>query len=263
MVGYYVTYFTVMSVIGYIYESIAMTLWSGKWENRGFLYGPVIPIYGYGSLIGVFIFNYLMPSYSLTVVFLAGFFGSMLLEFPTSVILEKLFHAYWWDYSSAPLNIQGRVSFFSSLGFGIGALIIIYVINPVLFPILDSINPNVLNFLGYLFVALFTADTTLTVCVLTSFEEKVSGVINFVDDHMENAVENINPKGRNIKGALKFTKENIIDTGVDRIYDSMDGFYHGAISRIKGFKDNGSDKVHIIKSIIKDRIDKIRKEDER
>ena len=121
-------------------------------------------------------------------------------------------------------------------------------------------NPSLLNFLGYLFVTLFTADTTLTVCVLTGFEQKVNGVVNYIDDHMGDAVDNINPNGKNIKGALKFTKENVIDVGVDKIYDSMDGLYHGAISRIKGFRSGGSDKIHNIKSKIKSRIDKIKKE---
>jgi len=263
MIGYFVTYFTIMSVIGYIYESIAMTLWSGKWENRGFLYGPAIPIYGAGSLCSVIIFNYLFTSYSPTLVFVVGFFGSMVLEFPTSVVLEKLFHAYWWDYSSAPLNIQGRVSFFSSLGFGLAALIIVYLINPRLLTYLDSIDKNKLDILGYIFIIIFTADTTLTVSVLTSFEQKVNGAIKFIDEYLDEKVDNINPKDRSLKGALKYTKENFVDAGADRLYDSMDSLYHGAISRIKGFRSSGSDRIHSIKSKIKNRIDKIKNEDER
>lgn len=251
MLNYYFTYFTIFSIIGYIYETIAMTLWSGKWENRGFLYGPVIPIYGVGATFGTILFSKYIPNYTPTLVFVIGFFASAILEYPTSVILEKLFHAYWWDYSSAPFNIQGRISLFSSMGFGLGAIVIIYVINPILLPLLESIDVNLLQLISLLAMMLFTIDATLTICVLGDFEKKVINLQDFVDGYMDEQVKNINPKGRNIKDALKFTKESIIDRGAEKLSESMDVVYHSAISRIKGFKSHSSETIHLIKNSIK------------
>lgn len=59
-----------------------------------------------------------------------GILGSIVLEYGTSWALEKLFHAYWWDYSSMPLNINGRVCFPYSVGFGVAGLIVVYFIAP-------------------------------------------------------------------------------------------------------------------------------------
>lgn len=263
MIAYYIVYFTITSFIGYIYECIAMTMWSGKWENRGFLYGPVIPIYGYGALIGLVLFEYFIKDYSVFTVFVTGFVGSIVLEYPTSWALEKLFHAYWWDYSSAPFNINGRVSLFSSLGFGVAALIIVYIINPILWPFLLGLNIKLISVLSYIFIVLYAVDTTLTVSVLSGFESRVQSIELFINERLTDKVEDINPKGRNIKGAIRYTKDNIIDSGVDKAVNTMDYFYHETISRVKGFKNSSSDIIQIIKSKIKDKVDSIRNRHER
>ena len=76
----YFVYFVIFSFFGWIYESIYCTIKSKRWENRGFLYGPLCPIYGAGG-VGI---------------------TAIVLEYGTSWTLEKLFHAYWWDYSEMP-----------------------------------------------------------------------------------------------------------------------------------------------------------------
>lgn len=259
MISSYIVYFVVMSFVGYIYETIAMVLWSGKWESRGFLYGPIIPIYGFGCFIGLLVFDNLVVEYTPLIVFLAGFFGSIILEYPTSVILEKLFHAYWWDYSIAPLNINGRISLFSSIGFGIGALIIVYIINPNVWPIILNLNETLVSVLSYVFIALISIDTTLTVSMLSNFNEKVNAVNNYINTHLDDAIDSANPKGRSIKGAIIHTKESIIDTGVDKAVSRMSVISHMAVARIKKFKDTPEG----IKNRIRDKIINIREKDER
>ncbi len=263
MLSYYVVYFTIMSFVGYIYECFAMTLWTGKWENRGFLYGPIIPIYGVGSVIGLIVFGQVFTEYTPTFVFCVGFFGSALLEYPTSWTLEKLFHAYWWDYSSAPLNINGRISFFSSLGFGLAAIIIVYIINPHLWPFILNVNNRLIEIISYIIVVIISVDATLTISVLSSFEDKVSIANNYINEYLSNTVENINPSGKNLKEAIKYTKENVIDTGAEKVVDTMNFLYHGAISRIKGFRNSSNEGISVLKSKIKNRINNIRKKNER
>ena len=109
----YFVYFIIFSCMGWIYESIYCTIRAKKWENRGFLYGPLCPIYGAGGVaitaIADFISVHTDATFTWWQIFLVAFFGSIVLEYGTSWALEKLFHAYWWDYSSMPLNINGRV----------------------------------------------------------------------------------------------------------------------------------------------------------
>lgn len=106
-----------------------------KWENRGFLYGPLCPIYGAGGVaitaIADFISAHTDATFTWWQIFLVAFLGSIVLEYGTSWALEKLFHAYWWDYSSMPLNINGRVCFPYSVGFGVAGLIVVYFIAPL------------------------------------------------------------------------------------------------------------------------------------
>lgn len=108
---YIIAYF-VFSVLGWVWESIYCTAEKRKWQNRGFLYGPLCPIYGFGSVIGLLFYDLIsygiIPSLSWWMILIAGFFVSILLEYPTSYILERKFHARWWDYSDLPLNINGR-----------------------------------------------------------------------------------------------------------------------------------------------------------
>ena len=240
-----------------------MTLWSGKWESRGFLFGPIIPIYGIGAFIGLIVFTINNPNASKLVVFLTGFIGSIVLEYPTSVILEKLFHAYWWDYSIAPFNINGRVSLFSSLGFGIAALVIVFVINPILWPFLLRANPVLIEVLSYIFVCLVVVDTTLSVCVLKGLENRVNGINEMINERLGSVVENINPKGRNLKHVVIKTVDSVEERDIDRLVGSMGKLHQYAIYKIKGFSKSSSNRINSIKSKIKERIDIIRNRNER
>ena len=116
----FVLYFIVLSFIGYIYETIAMTIWSGKFDNRGFLFGPIIPIYGVGATLGTILFSYLWTNATNVQIFLTGVIVSAVIEYPTHYILEKVFNQTWWDYTNAPLNINGRICLPAAIGFGIG-----------------------------------------------------------------------------------------------------------------------------------------------
>ena len=120
-VSKYFVYFVVYSFMGWLYESMYCTIKGGKWENRGFLYGPICPIYGAGAVALTAIDDYLHYinfQYEWWQVVLVSMLGSMVLEYTTSWILEKLFHAYWWDYSDIPFNINGRICLPCTLGFG-------------------------------------------------------------------------------------------------------------------------------------------------
>ena len=97
----YLFYFVVYSFIGWCTEVCFCSVSTGKFVNRGFLNGPVCPIYGFGMVIVIYILTPVTEN-----VFLL-FFGSMILasalELVTGWALKKLFHTSWWDYSDKPL----------------------------------------------------------------------------------------------------------------------------------------------------------------
>jgi uncharacterized membrane protein len=141
-----------------------------------------------------------------------SFFGSIILEYVTSWALEKLFHAYWWDYSNMPLNIHGRVCFPCSVGFGCAGLLVVYIIAPFTQRMTSSITPIVMEGLSLLFMAMIAADATLTVSALTDFERNVAAFDTALNQHMEQTIS------------------------------SMGNVHRMAVSRVRGFRNTRADK---------------------
>lgn len=121
--------FIIYSVIGWILETFSGYLLKNVLINRGFLIGPYTPIYGVcGILLSWLLHNESNPIY----VFVFSFLIASILEYLTSVIMEKMFKARWWDYSNRPFNINGRVYLGNSLIFGCLGCLLIEVIDPKL-----------------------------------------------------------------------------------------------------------------------------------
>jgi len=90
----YVVVFMLCGFLGWIWETVYCTIMEKKWANRGFLYGPICPIYGAGCVVALAAYHLMqaeaMPVLAKWQIFLAGFVLSMMLEYPTSLVLEKL-----------------------------------------------------------------------------------------------------------------------------------------------------------------------------
>lgn len=172
----YVCLFLIYSCLGWIYETIYCTILDGKWENRGFLYGPVVPIYGTGAVAISFVVHFsaghgvdLSPG----LIYIISVFGSAVLEYTTSWGMEKIFHALWWDYSKLPLNLHGRISLFTSLGFGVAGLLLVYAIVPYFEGLMDNIPSIVVELMALCLIFLFAVDITVTVTALYHFDQIV------------------------------------------------------------------------------------------
>jgi uncharacterized membrane protein len=127
MVCNYFLWFLSYSFLGWIYESIYCSIAERKWVSRGFLNGPICPIYGAGAVLFLTTLRGLQnPIY----IFFAGMILASLLEYITSWTLEKLFHARWWDYEQFFLNIHGRVCLMAGAVFGGFAVILIQWVHP-------------------------------------------------------------------------------------------------------------------------------------
>ena len=92
---FYFLEFYLYCVIGYISEVIFVRIVDKKWINRGFLIGPYLPIYGVGTMLIIFLLNgYYNDPF---VIFVFSFIICSLVEYITSVLLEKIFKTRWWD----------------------------------------------------------------------------------------------------------------------------------------------------------------------
>lgn len=201
-------WFIVYSFMGWVYESIFCTIKNRQWENRGFLHGPIVPIYGVGALLASIVFSSLpvesLQQASSLTIFLICFLGSIVLEYFTSWALEKLFHAYWWDYSNVPLNIHGRVCLFASIGFGVAGILVVRVLFPFVSHITSGISPFWMEFLSLFFMLLFGMDMALTISALTNFTKNFNRIENEINEQIAAAYDKLDSS---VSGAIESVKE--------------------------------------------------------
>lgn len=155
--------FMLFSLFGYIAEMSMCVIVDHKLTNRGFLCGPIIPIYGVGSIFLIFLLEPFKTNP--LIVFFFGIIITTTIEYLTSYLLEKIFHNRWWDYSNNKYNINGRICLLNSSLFGIGSLAIIYLANPIFQDFLSQMNAKALMIIAMLSLITFILDTIYS-CVV-------------------------------------------------------------------------------------------------
>lgn len=170
---YYLFYlFLFYSILGWIYESTLVSVRKRLFVNRGFLNGPIIPIYGSGALvIYLLLWN---TRDNIILVFVLGMLLATLLELLTSYIMELVFHTRWWDYSDIPLNINGRISLLVSLFWGILSLAMIYGIQPLMDRLIIGIPRKYGEIAGYVIIPVFLVDLVASIISTIKFEKLLS-----------------------------------------------------------------------------------------
>ena len=149
------------SVIGYIIEVVSASLTNKKFcPSRGFLIGPYLPVFGFGSLIiTTFISKY---SDDYITIFILGMFACSLVEYVTSYVLEKIFGLRWWDYSDRKFNINGRINLTTGIKFGLGSIFLLKILNPFLFKMFDIIPKNFLITFSIIMTFFVILDTIIS-----------------------------------------------------------------------------------------------------
>lgn len=148
--------FIFYSILGYILETMIFSIEQKKFINRGFLFGPICPVYGVGCLLIVLTIT--QYKYDPLIIFVFGVILTSIVEYITSYLLEKLFNNRWWDYSNHKYSINGRVWLVNSIGFGLGALLVIYCFQPTLNYVTDKINPLIITIGGTIMLIAFIID---------------------------------------------------------------------------------------------------------
>ena len=154
---FYVVEFFFYSAAGWLIESLYCSIGEGRIINRGFLTGPMCPIYGTAALVmTVCLYNPFFDRPLL--VFLLGMLLCNAVEYMTSFLMEKLFHARWWDYTYEFLNIRGRVCLKHTMYWAILSIAFVYVIHPGIDKMLRAIPEKYLVFVGFGVLAVFLVD---------------------------------------------------------------------------------------------------------
>lgn len=170
--------------IGWIWESCYVSLKKHEWVNRGFLKGPLLPIYGSGAI--VVLISTLTAENNLILVFLIGMISATILEYITGVVMEKLFHVRYWDYTKEPFNINGHICLISSLAWGVFSVLLVRFVNPNIERLVIIIPNGISEVISYIITVFITIDA------VQSFNEAMdlkNILIKFTERN--NAINNI------------------------------------------------------------------------
>jgi uncharacterized membrane protein len=124
----WVLFFFFYCLCGWIWESCYVSARQHRWVNRGFLHGPLLPIYGSGAVI--VLLATLRVQGSLPLIALLGLLAATVLEYCTGAAMERLFKVRYWDYSTQKCNLNGYVCLSSTLAWGVFSVLLVKVIHP-------------------------------------------------------------------------------------------------------------------------------------
>ena len=150
----------IYSIIGWVYESTICSIGQRKLINRGFLNGPYCPIYGTGAVLVLLVLGRIQNP---VLLFFAGAVLTCSLEYLTSWLMEKLFHARWWDYSKRKFNIGGRVCLIGAVVFGAFSVVLILVLHPWVKSLTDRLTDTALTWICAILLVGIVSDFIVTV----------------------------------------------------------------------------------------------------
>lgn len=173
-------YFTAYSILGWACETAYCSIGSRKFVNRGFLNGPVCPVYGVGAILVIWLLR--STERNLVALFLSGMVVTTVLEYLTSVLLEKLFHMKWWDYSRYRFQINGRVCLLNSLMFGGLCVLLLRVLHPWISGMVGRLPSSLLPWLSAGIAVIFLVDTFVTVRSILILKGKLQEIQRILEE---------------------------------------------------------------------------------
>ena len=166
--------FFLYAFLGWCGEVSFHALVTGRFVNRGFLNGPLCPIYGIGVVAVVFLLEPVKEDTLL--LFLASLLLTSLLELLTGLLLEKLFHARWWDYSKEPFHLGPYICLKFSLMWGFACVFVVSFIHPFVLLCIGLLPPLMGKLLMAVLSAAMAADCYVTVASVTHMLRRLEGL---------------------------------------------------------------------------------------
>ena len=153
-------FFYLYCFFGWCFETTYVSICKKQFVNRGFMRGPILPIYGTGATMMIAV---TMPMENhVFLVFIVGMITATILEYITGVCMEALFQVRYWDYSRKKLNFQGHICLSSSLCWGVLSVLLTFVIHPPIERFILSIPTTIANGLTIVLTIGIVADFTLS-----------------------------------------------------------------------------------------------------
>ncbi len=222
----YLLLFFFYSAAGWLVESIYCSLGEKRIINRGFLTGPMCPIYGTGALV-MTLFLYKPFFDRPLLVFLLGIVLCDIVEYITSFLMEILFHARWWDYTYELLNIKGRICLKHSLYWGVASVCFVYMIQPHVDRLLSQLNDNVIIYASSAILVIFAMDCIHSFIKALDFRNlqiKLSKATDYLSNSFSNSLSSVKSS---IEKSLEKSNgriQNAKDYGLEQVQEVIEQF---------------------------------------
>lgn len=178
-----INFFLIYAFLGWVVEVVYHVVAQGTIVNRGFLNGPVCPIYGFGMLLILYL---LLPvSDNLLVLFLGGMFLTTSIELFGGWALEKLFHMRWWDYSHEHFNLKGYICLKFSLAWGIGVVCAVRVIHTIVNDVSSFVLRTPLKYILIPLTLLLLADLAATIATILNMQKELRNLDHLAKEMRE------------------------------------------------------------------------------
>ena len=192
--------FIIYSFMGWLVEEIYAIFITKNLTNRGFLVGPMCPIYGFTSVALILLLNNFKDN--IIVLFLLSVLIAAVIEYLTSWILEKFFNVKLWDYSNdSKFELKGRIALFTLIPFGILGTVAILVVNPFIQNIINSININIIYNVSIVIIVLLLIDIVFSVFII----KKTSGTGDITDKKNEEVKKHLKKTTKKVQKTLEDT----------------------------------------------------------
>ena len=238
--------FFIYAFLGWCMEVSFAALVTGKFVNRGFLNGPVCPIYGFGVVI---VLGCLEPlRNNLLVLFLGSVLLTSALEWLTGFILEKIFHQRWWDYSDEPFNLGGYICLRFSIAWGLACLFVVKILHPTVL-LFIRVVPHTLGLalLG-VFGAVMAVDLAATVRTIARINRdlgqidelaaKIKDASNEFGESLADKVLDAAEKGADLKEEFTERTESLLEG----LHDKRDDLAENLASLREGLEDHWEER---------------------
>lgn len=253
-------YFFIYGVLGWLIEVAYAFVKHGKYVNRGFLYGPMCPIYGVGVV------TIYLSIHKLSTLFLGGQVPTwwMLLimvtvvttglELFTGAIMSYLFHTRWWDYSDRRFNLGGYICLDFTLIWGLAGTLLLQIVHVRIANLVDGVPRNIGNTILLVFMAFFIIDCTSTVRTLIDFRKLLLEMDNIAKQYVQIRSSLVLEMSR-----LKDELTERIKTGVEKKTDEAGQAVKHIQEQLKELQVHEYIPDHPVKNIINELIDEDKK----
>jgi len=220
----WMNFFFIYCFLGWCFESTYVSIRKKHFVNRGFLRLPMLPIYGFGAIILLFVSKPVQDNYLLMLLF--GMAAATLLEYVTGAVMEALFKVKYWDYSNQKFNLHGYICLSSSFTWGIFAIILTKIIHQPIERAVFQLDENINIIIVIIVLCVFLSDVIVSVHAAWDIRKVIEKMTLLKEEleELEERLKQVSLEGRLRLEGLREEGKELFEEFKDNIIERSERF---------------------------------------